>query len=42
MLDRGKLTSGYMKMTILPFPDTIAALANKSIDIGYLPEPFAS
>jgi ABC-type nitrate/sulfonate/bicarbonate transport system substrate-binding protein len=41
-LEKGGLTASDITWVELPIPDTIPALANKKVDIGFLAEPFAA
>src|SRR5579862_1292061 len=41
-LNMGGLTLNDAEFITLAFPDTVAALANKAVDIAYLSEPFAT
>jgi NitT/TauT family transport system substrate-binding protein len=41
-LEKGGLTPNDITWVDLPIPDTIPALANKKVDIGFLAEPFAA
>ena len=41
-LEGGGLTMNDVKLVVLNFPDTLAALGTGAIDMGYLPEPLAT
>ena len=41
-LGNGGLTMSDVKLVVLNFPDTLAALGTGAIDMGYLPEPLAT